>query len=283
MKIIDAHTHIFAPELIARRQHYVQREPYFGSLYANPKAAMADATQLLISMERNGVDQAVICGFPFTDPGLREASNSYILEASKRAQGRLIPFIVVQPLEGEKALEQIERAAARGARGIGELMPDGQGFQLNDPLLAPMMDLARRLDLPILMHVNERVGHHYAGKGSQGPEEAYRFALAYPRNRIILAHWGGGLVFYELMPEVRRQLRHVYYDTAASLFLYRDELFVCGLLWAPDKILFATDYPLISQRRFLERIRRLSLDPAQKARLLGGNAARLFGTEGGSP
>ena len=37
---------------------------------------------------------------------------------------------------------------------------------------------------------------------------------------VIAAHWGGGLPFYALMPEVREALENVYFDTAASHLLY---------------------------------------------------------------
>jgi predicted TIM-barrel fold metal-dependent hydrolase len=137
--------------------------------------------------------------------------------------------------------------------------------------------LAREHGAPVMIHVNERLGHDYAGKGSQGPEEAYRLALRHPASALIYSHWGGGLPFYELMPEVRAALRNVYYDTAASPYLYDDAVYRHAMDWAPTKVLFGSDYPLVAPRRHLGRLRRAGLDGPSLEALLGGNARALFG------
>ena len=103
------------------------------------------------------------------------------------------------------------------------------------------------------------------------------FALRFPEVTLISAHWGGGLPFYELMPEVAKALRNVYYDTAASLFLYRSAIFPAAVAAAgAKKILWGTDYPLIGQRRFLAHVGASGLDPDARADILGGNAAQLL-------
>ena len=62
-------------------------------------------------------------------------------------------------------------------------------------------------------------------KAPSPPAASTGSPCAFPVLRLICAHWGGGLPFYELMPEVADALRNVYYDTAASLFLYRPAIF----------------------------------------------------------
>ena len=278
MMIIDSHTHLFPPELIARREELLDRDLWFGALYRDPRARMADAPTLLAEMQAAGVDGSVAFGFAFRDLGLCRACNDYVLEVSAAASGRIIPLAVVNPTAGQDACRETRRCLERGVQGIGELMPDGQGFDLaRDGCLDEMMALARAHDLPLLTHVNERIGHRYPGKGDQGIEEAYALARRYPDNRIVLAHWGGGLPFFELMPEVRQALRNVYYDTAASLYLYDDSIFRHVMAWAPHKVLFGSDFPLIGQGRFLRRIRRLDLDEITLTRLLGENARTVFG------
>jgi predicted TIM-barrel fold metal-dependent hydrolase len=81
------------------------------------------------------------------------------------------------------------------------------------------------------------------------------------------------------MPEVRAALRNVYYDTAATPYLYGDEIFRHVMAWAPTKVLFGTDYPLISQARFLRRLRDTGLDDDALDRVLWRNAWNLFGQE----
>jgi hypothetical protein len=278
MLTIDSHTHIFAPELIRQRERYIQLDAWFGALYNQPTARMAGADDLLSAMRQAAIDRCVVFGFAFADGGLCREGNDYVLAAAAAHPERFSPFAQVNPADGSTALIEARRCLEAGARGLGELMPDGQGFALDDAaLLDPLMELARAHYVPVLLHVNERVGHTYRGKGDQGPEAAYRLACRYPQNRLILAHWGGGLPFYELMPEVRQALRNVYYDTAASPYLYDDAVFAHVLAWAGDKVLFGSDYPLISQARLARRVQRLGLAEPVLARLMGGNALVALG------
>jgi hypothetical protein len=82
------------------------------------------------------------------------------------------------------------------------------------------------------------------------------------------------------MPEVKTALKNVYFDTAASPFLYTSEIYgqVVQLVGA-EKILFGSDYPLISQRRFLKEINGLALPVEIKKSILGGNAQKLLGIQ----
>ncbi len=281
MEIIDAHTHVFPPELIARRADLLERDGWFGALYANPRARMATVEELLASMDRAGVARAVTFGFAFADQGLCEACNAWVLDAAARHPQRLIPFAVANPLAGDAAQQALRRALEAGAQGVGELMPDGQGFALSDEDGLPaLLGLAREYERPVMVHISEILGHTYPGKGSQGPAEAWRLAVRFPANTLIYSHWGGGLPFYTLMPEVRRSLANVYYDSAASLYLYDDAIFALAADWAPDRILFGSDYPLISQERFLRRVRAARLGEPALRRFLGANASRLLAGKG---
>lgn len=277
MTIVDCHTHILPAEIIIQRERLLEREPWFGLLYANPKNRLAMLPDLLAAMDEAGVGQAVTFGFAFVDMGLCRLANDYVLEAARSSAGRLIPFAVVNPLGGEEAIREARRCFDAGARGLGELMPDGQGFSLAGNALEGLAALAHAYRVPILLHVNEPVGHAYAGKGTQGPQEAYALAVRHPETAFLLAHWGGGLPFYELMPEVKAALAQVYYDTAASPYLYEDAIYRYVSGWAAHKILFGSDFPLLTPKRCLERLRRSGLGAEVEAQILYGNAARLFG------
>jgi predicted TIM-barrel fold metal-dependent hydrolase len=143
-------------------------------------------------------------------------------------------------------------------------------------VMAPIVEAALAQDLILLTHCSEPVGHPYPGKGTVTPDEVIRFARLFPDVTLVCAHWGGGTIFYELMPEVTEVMRNVYYDTAASLYLYQDDIFSLAARWAPGKVLFATDYPLISPKRFLQRMRAARMPTATLGRMLGGNAWRVL-------
>ena len=144
--------------------------------------------------------------------------------------------------------------------------------------MTPIMEVAIARDLIVLTHSSEPVGHIYAGKGTVTPDELSRFIEMFPEAKIVCAHWGGGLPFYALMPEVAETLRNVYFDSAASPFLYTPNVFTNAInLVGPDKVLFGTDYPLISHKRLLAQVETQALDPETKAAVLGGNAGKLLG------
>jgi predicted TIM-barrel fold metal-dependent hydrolase len=274
--IIDFHTHINPPEVIENRAKYLTCDIWFGELYGDPQARLVTAEELVAEMDAAGVDVAVTFGFGWTDIGLCQLANDYVMEAVARYPDRLIGFACVNPIRGSEAVQEAERCVAGGLKGIGELMPDGQGCRLDEATMRPLVEVALAYGLPILTHTSEPVGHTYCGKGTITPDVVYRFVQCFPQATLICAHWGGGLPFYELMPEMRRAFGNVYYDTAASLYLYDDAIFPLAAQLMPDKILFATDYPLITQRRFLKRVRGAGLEESDLDKILGGNASRIL-------
>jgi uncharacterized protein len=275
--IIDFHTHITAPEIIARRDEYLIRDAWFRDLYANPSARLSSAEGLIEAMDQGGVQQAVVFGFGWRDMELCRRDNDYVMEAVARHGNRLLGFGITNPAQGAEAVREVERCASGGLLGIGELMPDGQGYRLDDEkTMAPIVEIASHYGMPLLTHCSEPVGHLYPGKGTVTPDQVIRFARLFPQARLICAHWGGGTIFYELMPEVARVMCNVYYDTAASPFLYQDDIFSLAARWAPGKVLFGTDYPLIPPARFLRRMEKARMPVATRNRMLGGNAWRVL-------
>jgi predicted TIM-barrel fold metal-dependent hydrolase len=133
-----------------------------------------------------------------------------------------------------------------------------------------------------LFHASEPVGHPYPGKGKLTPGILYPFIKRHPGLKIILAHWGGGLPFYSLMPEVKQALSNVWFDTAASSFLYNPAIYeqIIGIAGA-ERILFGSDYPLVSQKRPLDEIDKLNLDSGVKTKILGSNIAGILGLNNG--
>ena len=143
------------------------------------------------------------------------------------------------------------------------------------------MEVMSKHKLIMLTHTSEPVGHIYPGKGSVTPDILYPFITSFPDLTIVCAHWGGGLPFYALMPEVKQAMSNVFFDTAASPYLYTSQIYnqVIQLVGA-DKILFGSDYPLIAQSRYLKEINSLDLPEAAKNLILSGNAQRLLDIEG---
>ena len=277
--VIDSHCHILPPSFRDRRAEIAKRDATFAALLSDPNARIASADDLLAAMDRDGVDQAVVMGMGWTDHQVAVEANEYIIQTVADNPGRLTGFCSVNPGWGEPAVTEAQRCFDAGLVGIGELHADTQGFDITDvAAMAPLMELARSDRLPVLVHASEPVGHEYPGKGGTTPDKLYRFIQNFPGNVIICAHWGGGLPFYSLMPEVKESLKNVYFDSAATPFLYRPEVFgAVSELAGAGKVLFASDFPLLEMSRPLEQARNAGLAADVEAALLWGNAAKLFG------
>jgi predicted TIM-barrel fold metal-dependent hydrolase len=139
------------------------------------------------------------------------------------------------------------------------------------------MEVVKQYQLLVLSHCSEPVGHCYPGKGNVSVQDVVAFLTAFPDIRFIAAHWGGGLPFYALMPEIQRLTAHVWYDTAATIYLYRDTIFpTVAQIVGADRILFASDYSLLRQKRVINHIRRTALSGEQQQLILGKNAEQLL-------
>jgi len=261
-----------------RRDEYAKSDPCFASLYSQPEAKIVTAEELIASMDEAGIDLSVVLNAGWVSHELCVKTNDYILDSISRYPTRLVGFCAIQPRAGDAAIAEVERCAKAGAKGIGELRSDVQGFDLTDKVtMGPIIDAALKHDLIFLTHSSEPVGHDYPGKGSITPDILYSVIMAFPRLKLVCAHWGGGVPFYALMPEVAEALDNVFFDTAATVFLYKPEIFEqVSRIIGSDKILFGTDYPLMHQNRVLAQIQSTQLTEEDKAKILGGNAQKLL-------
>ena len=277
--IIDFHTHVFPPQLKKNRRKYIEADPCFALLYSQKDTRLATADELIASMDKEGVDISVITNIGWTTHELCVETNDYILESIARYPNRLIGFGAVQPLSYEAAIAEIERCVSGGIHGIGELRPDVQLVDLSDSqVITPFMETIRKHRLVLLTHTSEPIGHKYPGKGSITPHLLYPLITTFPEVSIVCAHWGGGLPFYALMPEVKRAMKNVYFDTAASPLLYSPQIYrQVTQLVGDDKVLFGSDWPLLSPGRLLKEINSLNLPRETKDLILAGNAQKLLG------
>ncbi len=126
-----------------------------------------------------------------------------------------------------------------------------------------------------MIHVNEQVGHAYHGKTRMDFQELVALVEAHPGLVMILSHLGGGICFYEFMPEIKKAFARVYYDLAAVPLLYSKEVYEFIAQYMPGKVLFGSDYPLLSYKRYAPDLDLLEEEDRQK--LLHLNARHLFG------
>jgi uncharacterized protein len=274
--IVDIHTHVFPPEVAANREAYLAADATFRALYSDPKARLPSGDDLRASMDASGVDVSVALGFAWADEAMVRLHNDYLLDVAALSRGRIVPFCTL-PLAWDDAFieREMRRCVESGARGFGELRPDNLGFDIAGERGVRLAALARELDVTLLFHASEPVGHVYPGKDGGGIGSLYAFVSANPGTKVILAHLGGGLPFYTHMPEVGKALAGIAFDTAACGYLYEAPAYEAV---EPSRLLFGSDFPLVTQaraRRELEAALAPELHPA----VMGDNAARWLGLQ----
>lgn len=291
--VIDAHIHMYPPEVCedplgwaARQDELHWAELVSGSGERPSLQGWADAETLRADMAAAGVVRAVMLGWYWENQETCEQQNRWYRDLAAAHPDALSWFATVHPASGERGLDEVRRAAAAGAAGLGELSPAAQGFSLRDRAFRKIAELAVELRLPINFHVNEAMGRSRAGRRFDRLEDFQWLAREYPDLKIILAHWGGMIPFFELNPAVRRDLKNVFYDTAASPLLYDRKVYRAVLdAVGPRKILFGSDYPLLlyprreripTFKRLVEEVRDSGLTREELAAVFHDNVRSLL-------
>lgn len=277
--IIDFHVHVFSEKIRNDRSARFPAEPAFKLLYDSPKSRLVSAEETLAMMDEEGVDKSVIFGFPWQDAETFKRENDYIIDTVHRYPDRFIGFACFDAMNREAPAEA-ERCLNAGLQGVGELAFYTSG--IDDACVAaldPIMAVCRDHQRVVLIHTNEPVGHFYPGKSPNTLAQIYRMLRAFPENNIVLAHWGAGIFFYNLLKrEVKETLKHVWYDTAASPFLYDVDIYaMAGEMAGREKLLFGTDYPLLKPGRYFRDMDQSGISQEEKADICGGNARHLLG------
>ena len=276
--VIDFHTHIFPDAILNNREKFIFSEPAFELLYKSPNSQMVNADNIIESMDKAGVDMSVVFGFPWSSPETYKMHNDYILDSVSKYPDRLRGFCCFD-LFDENAPNEADRCIKGGVSGVGELAVYRSGID-DEALkrLEPVMEICLKNDLPVMIHTNESLGHNYAGKTPVTLDQIYLLIKSFPDNNIVLAHWGGGIFFYNLLKrEMKDALKNVCFDTAASPFLYDPHVYKLALaIIGREKIIFGTDYPLLNPERYFKEFETIGLEKKDLEYICGKNAASLL-------
>jgi len=291
-RILDCHIHAYPPEVFRNPWAWGEAhdEPWFTHCVAPRNKptiqAWADTDQLLRDMDRAGVEKVIMLGWYWEHQETCEIQNQWFMDWHRQHPDRIHAFATVKPSSGQRGLDNVKRCLDAGLCGLGELLPQAQGFSFQDDDFAKLVEVAVAAGVPFNLHVTDPL---IIGEASTLPTplgDYLQLAMDYPEATFILAHWGGGIPFFEHNPRVRKHLRNIYFDTAASPLLYDKEIFrhVCDII-GPERILFGTDYPIMlypreSQEadftRMISDIRAAGLTDDEFVAIMGGNLRRLM-------
>ncbi|HOK91566.1 MAG TPA: TatD family hydrolase [Spirochaetota bacterium] len=272
--IIDFHTHIFPEEICLNRENFFS-DSSFRLLYDDRNSTLASYSQLSQYLQRAEISGAVAMAFPWGSEYLCKLHNDYMSDVASRYKN-IYPFGILPREKIRSIFAMAESIKKSKLYGIGEVALYEDGLTDNNlKYLHRVFEAAEYFNLPLCIHLNEPLGHSYRGKYITPFEKIYHLIKNFPKTTVILSHWGGGILFYELMPEVKECFKKVYYDTAASPFIYDNEIYSTSIrIVGHKKILFGTDFPLLSEKRYLPPIYETGEEFSSD--ILGNNCAEIL-------
>jgi uncharacterized protein len=193
----------------------------------------------------------------------------------------VMAFASVDPMRGQDAVKEARRLIATGGIRGFKLHPPLQQFHANDKAAYPFYEVIAEAKLPVIFHT----GHSGIGTGMPGgggvrlkygnPMDIDDVAVDFPDMPIIMAH-----------PSFPWQ------DEAISVCLHKPQVYIDLSGWSPKyfspvliqyantllkkKMLFGSDYPLITPDRWLADFAAIAIRDEVRPLILKENAARLF-------
>jgi predicted TIM-barrel fold metal-dependent hydrolase len=206
-------------------------------------------------------------------------------EVAERAAANadvIIPFASVDPARGADGVRAAKRLIdSYRVRGF-KFHPSSQGFFPNDHAAYPLYEVIAAAGLPALFHT----GQTGAGAGQRaggGIRLAYSnpmylddVAVDFPDMPIILAH--PSFPWQEEALAVATHKPQVYIDLSGWSPKYFPPILVqYANTLLKDKVLFGTDFPMLTPERWRDDLERTAIRDEVKPALYKHNAARLLG------
>jgi predicted TIM-barrel fold metal-dependent hydrolase len=277
LKGLDIHTHV--PPRGGRKAdpRADQKERYFRSPTLGMGVdEMAELYRGLGMMAVTfGVDKSTSADEPFD-------GNDYTAEVVAKHPDVFIGWASVDPWQGVAAVAELERAVTQlGLRGL-KLHPITQHFFPSHRRFYPLYAKAQELGIPVVFHT----GHTGIGAGAPGGtglKLKYSRPIPYlddvaadfPELTIIGAHpsWP----WQEEMLSVAMHKANVYIDLSGwSPKYFSPSLIQYASTLLQDKVLFGSDFPVISPERWLKDFAEAPFRDEARPKILLQNALRLL-------
>ncbi|MBB5500884.1 amidohydrolase family protein [Paraburkholderia sp. MM5384-R2] len=283
LKAIDTHVHAEVsccqpPDLFAK-EFDEAADKYFGTVLKQGRRPTIPET-IEHYRERNigFVMFTVDCE---ANIGRRRISNEEVAEFAQKNSDIMIAFASIDPHKGKFGAREARRLIEEhGVRGF-KFHPTMQGFFANDRMAYPLYEVIAEYRLPAVFHS----GHSGMGSGMRGggglrlkySEPIYLDDVAadFPDMKIVIAHpsWP----WQEQALSIALHKPNVYIDLSGwSPKYFSPELVKYANTLLRNKVLFASDFPLIRPDRWLEDFDTLDIKPEVKPLVLKENAVRLL-------
>ncbi|WP_309317500.1 amidohydrolase family protein [Streptomyces salinarius] len=278
---IDVHTHAeisrtghgaLGPELFGASEEYFKahghRQPTIDEMAAYYRQRHVAAVVFTVDAEHG-------TGHP-------RIANEEVAESCAAHADVLVPFASVDPHKGRAGVREARRLVeGYGVRGF-KFHPSIQAFSPDDRMAYPLYETIEELGVPALFHTGQTgIGAGVPGGGGirlkySNPMLVDDVAVDFPELRIILAH--PSFPWQDEALAVATHKPYVYIDLSGwSPKYFPPQLVRYANTLLKDKVLFGSDYPVITPDRWLADFEKLDIRPEVRPRILKDNAARLLG------
>ena len=301
--IVDAHGHFntkkdfirnakkFATDELAKR--------VYDRIVQSPNRAeeATTAEAWVESLDRYGVDKIFLQVAPF-------GGNDAVAEFIKKGPDRFVGIANIDMIdpEGSNSVQEVERVKELGLKGIGELYPPIGPWDPGDEKYYPIYEKAQELEIPIMMHLcSEGYPAPFVNLSYNDPYMLDPALRAFPDLPFVICHMGGDFVHHLFV--LMNARRNVYAEISSNTwggmptpymgffdisskrilekFLARG--FAERLLWGTDVQgpYFSDIVPsglkgTIRDNIIVKQLEELNVSEEDKAKILGGNAERVF-------
>lgn len=206
---------------------------------------------------------------------IRAKNDALIAMAARHPE--VVPIATVHPYDGQAALDELTRIAARGVKTL-KIHPHTQQFEIPDPRVLSLLQKAGELGMTVLMD--------NAGIVPGDTEDLFNLAFKAPKTRFIFAHMGGmQFRFWNILVLARTAdgfaLDNVFFDISGTVLLAAGSPIEMEFVWTLrnvgiHRVMIGSDYPQIALAPMVEALEKLDLTPEEKAAILSGNARRVL-------
>jgi predicted TIM-barrel fold metal-dependent hydrolase len=278
---IDVHTHAeigedgrgsLSPELLGASETYFKAYGHRQPTIAETAAYYRERRMAAVVFT---VDAEHATGHP-------RIANEEVAAGCAAHSDVLIPFASIDPHKGRAGVREARRLVRdHGVRGF-KFHPSLQAFAPDDRMAYPLYEVIEELQVPALFHTGQTgIGAGVRGGGGVRLKYSHPMliddvAVDFPDLRIILAH--PSFPWQDEALAVATHKPHVYIDLSGwSPKYFPPQLVRYANTLLKDKVLFGSDYPVLTPDRWLADFAALDIKPEVRPKILKDNAARLLG------
>lgn len=247
MRIIDAHAHM--------------------EIYS-PQGIEDSPEKVLRYMDSAGIEKACISTYT-NYPGMNPESMEFYQESCKKAKGRFIPFLRLDPGYGERALRALELAVERyDFRGV-KLHPVDYSLAPFEETTIKILEMAAYYDIPTLFHCSDEM--------MCLPLQIEWAAEACPGSKIILGHMGG-FFHHEDAINVAKRNDNIYLETCEQPYSSLIKKAVAEI--GSERVLFGTDMPTDNPVLEVTKVKLAGLSAEDEENIFCNNICKLVKLRG---